>query len=123
MNEKAVQGAGQLIDYGVLGIFCLLLLAAFVFVAVLVRNKYERHLKEKDEYINKLEQRLDQQSKELAALRDKIENRLSDLLDECGNAIHENSKALYEMGSMVSSVVGENKGVLLSIHEFLKANK
>jgi cell division protein FtsB len=116
MKEQAIKGAGQLVDYGVLGIFCLILLAGFLVAALLIKKNYERHLKEKDAQLAKAEVRIDELEKEINSLRDKVEHRLGDLLDNCGDAIHENSKALYENAAITNEV----KGVLLSIHELMK---
>jgi len=99
----------KLLDYGAIGLIAFIFLAALVAVVLYLKNQNEKILKEKNDEIIGLR-------KELKDLRDQIEHRLGGLIDSCGDAISENSKALYEN----ASVVKRTEGVLLSIHELMK---
>jgi hypothetical protein len=117
MEEQAIKGAGRLIDYGTLGIFALVLLAGFAFCLWLLKTNYEKQLKDKDVQLAKADAKIDALTKELHTLRDRVEGRLGDLLDSCGDAIHQNSIALHEN----AAVTNETKGVLLSIHKLIES--
>lgn len=99
----------KLLDYGAIGLIAFIFLAALVAVVLYLKNQNEKILKEKNDEIQQLR-------KELNALRDKVENRLGDLLDSCGDSINQNSIALHENSSVFKRV----EGVLLLIAELMK---
>jgi hypothetical protein len=98
MDEK-IQGASRLMDYGVLGIVCAMLITVVWLAAKMLIKSYEERLKEKDAIILRA-------------------HRLGDLLDSCGDSISQNSIALHEN----SSVVKTTQGILLLIAELMKNN-
>lgn len=104
MEEKAIKSAGELVNYGVLGIFCVILLAVVWLALRLHQQNYEKRLKEKDDRITQL-------SNELKDYRTHVEKRLFDTLDSCADAIAQNSIALHEN----SAVIKHTEGVLLGI--------
>lgn len=116
LQAKIDDAAYKLTDYGPLGIYAFITTAGFVVMVVFIRKKYERHLKEKDEYIAKLERKLQSCEDRIIHMEENIFKQLKESLDHNSDVISENSKAYYE----TASVVHENKGVLLSLHELMK---
>lgn len=116
MEEEAVKGAGRLIDYGVLGIVCAMLITVVWIAAKMLIKSYEERLKEKDAIILRAHNEIMGLRSAADQMREKVEHRLGDLLDSCGDAISQNSIALHENSSVFKKV----EGVLLMIAELMK---
>jgi hypothetical protein len=117
MDEK-IQGASRLMDYGVLGIVCAMLITVVWLAAKMLIKSYEERLKEKDAIILRAHNEIIGLRNTVDQMREKVEHRLGDLLDSCGDSISQNSIALHEN----SSVVKTTQGILLLIAELMKNN-
>lgn len=75
LEAQVQKGFNQLLEYGVLGFFTVLLLWVCRHFLNLIEKKYERHLAEKDRQIARLEEMNDKKDAKILELEEKFFNR------------------------------------------------